>query len=594
MSKVFAHKKRRVAPKKDVKPAHKKVVLVGTYKTRQLESWPGYYNYPLFKDDDDNEASWQQVNELWLFKGKTEGRYFAAECLGVKTRDELKEFGYKANGEGRSDRYVLFKIAKTYAPAKTSAALAATVEKVIVRIKDFKTAPKVQKQLKAYLESSDRKDSALAKQLPTILVKVPSDVLRVCEAAVQLDFFLTMGDCVSQNVPFPPPKNPKFTFVDLFAGIGGFHLAMHQLGGKCVFACEWDKDAQETYAKNYGIAPAGDITKINERDIPMHDVLCAGFPCQAFSKAGKQLGFADETKGTLFFDVERILAYHRTKYIVLENVRNLVSHDDGNTWRTIYSHLVKLGYRLTPEPLIVSPHYFGIPQLRERVVVLGVYDPAHAKTPLEIKLPKFRGKSECSLDTILEKDNRDPSYKLTDEEVEIIDIWDEFYHGIKEKVIGFPVWLDWFKTPPPPSPEMPEWKRTFVKKNNQLYLNNKKFIDAWLKKHDNLAAFTPTMRKMEWQCGKSVGSAWEAFMQQRPSGLRIKRPDCAPALVAIVQVPIIGKYKRRMTLLEAARLQSFDDKFIPCTNRHQAYKQFGNAVNVTVIKECARRLFEYE
>ena len=139
---------------------------------------------------------------------------------------------------------------------------------------------------------------------------------------------------------------------------------------------------------------------------------------------------------------------------------------------------------------------------------------------------------------------------------------------------------------------MPDWKRDFVIKNNQLYSNNKEFIDDWLKRHNGLRHFTPTMRKMEWQCGDSVSSAWDAFMQMRPSGLRIKRPDCAPALVAIVQVPIIGKYRRRMTVREAARLQSFDDCFIPNRNKHEAYKQFGNAVNVQVIKYCAQNLFK--
>ena len=179
------------------------------------------------------------------------------------------------------------------------------------------------------------------------------------------------------SVPFPAPEKATFTFIDLFAGIGGFHLAMEQLGGRCVFASEWDEDCKRTYEANYGVTPFGDITKISEKDIPAHDVLCAGFPCQPFSKAGQQLGFSDETKGTLFFDIERILAYHKTKYIVLENVRNLVAHDHGRTWKTISSHLRSLGYRLTPDPLIVSPHHFGVPQLRERVVVLIVYDPAH-------------------------------------------------------------------------------------------------------------------------------------------------------------------------------------------------------------------------
>lgn len=396
------------------------------------------------------------------------------------------------------------------------------------------------------------------------------------------------------TIPFPPHDNPRFTFIDLFAGIGGFHLAMHKLGGKCVFASEWDDAARQTYEANYGIMPFGDIRKIDEKDIPSHDVLCAGFPCQPFSKAGKQAGLDDETKGTLFFEIERILKYHRSKYIILENVRNLVSHDNGNTWKVIHSHLVGLGYRLTLSPLIVSPHYFGVPQLRERVVILGIYDPPNATLPLTITLPDSKDKSQCSLYSTLDPDNNDPEYRLSEREIEAIDIWNEFYLGIKERIIGFPIWLDWLTVDPPSNQsDMPEWKRAIVRKNNQLYKNNQSFIDAWLKRHNYLAHLTPTMRKLEWQCGDSIQSAWDAFIQFRPSGLRVKRPDCSPALVAIVQVPIIGKYHRRMTVREAARLQSFDDKFIPNANRRQAYKQFGNAVNVTVITECARRLFDY-
>ena len=589
MAKLMKSKKHKVAPKKVATEA-KKVVLVGTYKSGQLEKWPGFYNYPICDGDKIEPEFAKRVNEIWLFNAKKEPVCLKAKFVGFKTRDELKsEFGYPAKGKPHgTGNYILYATSKTkvYSPASGLA------EKVIVRLQDFATSKSVQKKLRDYLSSPDRKDPLLANYLPSLLSKIPPEVLRVCEAAMQLDFVPIMGDCVSEAVPFPPIENPKFTFVDLFAGIGGFHLAMHELGGKCVFASEWDKDAQITYAANYGIVPKGDITKIKETDIPKHDVLCAGFPCQAFSKAGKQLGFADETKGTLFFDVERILKYHKTKYIILENVRNLVSHDNGNTWKTIHSHLVKLGYRLTPEPLIISPHYLGVPQLREHVVVLGVYDPQNSQQPLEITLPTPKSKSACSLDSILEAGCKDADYALTKEEVEVIDTWDEFYGGIKEKVLGFPIWVDWFKTPPPPQDEMPEWKRLFVEKNNRLYRNNKTFIDRWLAKHNNLKSFTPTMRKMEWQCGESVTSAWDAFLQMRPSGLRIKRPDCAPALVAIVQVPIIGKYRRRMTLREAARLQSFDDKFIPNANKHQAYKQFGNAVNVKVIKCCAQKLFE--
>ena len=587
---AIKHTKRKVAPKID-SATGSDIVVVGNYKTRQLE-WikkNGVYNYPVREGDVFTPESFAKIRELWLYANVKSVRHvFAAQFVGKMTKAEFLAAypSYAKLGPSKQKAYYVFKTKAVDYPAKLGSQM------VIARAADFGGySAKVKKAILQFKQDSEF--APLAAYLPKELGQVPRQQLRVCEAAVQMDFFAVIGDCVSASVPFPPLENPKFTFVDLFAGIGGFHLAMHELGGKCVFASEWDKDAQITYAANYGIAPKGDIRKIKEIDIPRHDVLCAGFPCQAFSKAGKQLGFADETKGTLFFDVERILKYHKTKYIILENVRNLVSHDNGNTWKTIYSHLVKLGYRLTPEPLIISPHHFGVPQLRERVVVLGVYDPKNSQKSLEIPLPTPKSKSACSLDTILEAECKDAAdYALSKEEVEVIDTWDEFYRGIKEKVLGFPIWVDWFKTPPPPKDEMPEWKRVFVEKNNRLYQNNKAFIDRWLTKHNNLETFTPTMRKMEWQCGESVASAWDAFLQMRPSGLRIKRPDCAPALVAIVQVPIIGKYRRRMTLREAARLQSFDDKFIPNVNKHQAYKQFGNAVNVEVIKYCAQKLFE--
>ena len=163
-----------------------------------------------------------------------------------------------------------------------------------------------------------------------------------------------------------------FKYIDLFCGIGGFHQAMSNLGGKCVYASDIDEDCRKTYEVNYGIKPDGDITKVEAHDIPQHDVLCAGFPCQAFSKAGNRLGFADETKGTLFFDICRILKYHKPKYALLENVRNLASHDKGNTWRVIHDSLVDLGYNVLDEPVIFSPHYIGIPQHRERVFIMCV------------------------------------------------------------------------------------------------------------------------------------------------------------------------------------------------------------------------------
>ena len=376
----------------------------------------------------------------------------------------------------------------------------------------------------------------------------------------------------------------NFKFIDLFAGIGGFHQAMVQLGGECVLASEIDKYAIETYEENYHINSQINICDLKVEDVPEHDVLCAGFPCQAFSKAGKQEGFDDETRGTLFFEIERILKHHHPKYIILEN-------DKGRTWKTIEEHLHKAGYRLTPKPLIVSPHHFGTPQLRERVVILGIYDPENVDDPLMIDLGKFQRKNDNSIYSILEEGEVDAKYNISEYEEKVLTMWDEFYQGIDLKVIGFPVWFEWFKKEAPD--DFKPWKKEFVRKNNELYQRNKEFIDSWIVKWDNLEWCTPTQKKFEWQAGETIDSIWEGLIQFRPSGVRVKTPTCFPALVAMVQIPIIGKYKRRLTVEEAARLQDFPENFIPNEIDQQAYKQFGNAVNVEVIKRCAKKLFNY-
>lgn len=173
------------------------------------------------------------------------------------------------------------------------------------------------------------------------------------------------------QAPFQPPTNPKFTFIDLFAGIGGFRMAFQNLGGKCVFSSEWDEQARKTYYANYGEVPFGDITKEStKRQIPIgFDILCAGFPCQAFSLAGKRLGF-EETRGTLFFDVAEILRRYKPKAFFLENVKGLVIHDKGRTFKTILNTLDEIGY-LVPDPQIVNAMYFGVPQHRERIYIVG-------------------------------------------------------------------------------------------------------------------------------------------------------------------------------------------------------------------------------
>ena len=159
-----------------------------------------------------------------------------------------------------------------------------------------------------------------------------------------------------------------FTFIDLFAGIGGIRIPFDELGGKCVFSSEWDEHAANTYEANFGERPYGDITKIRECDIPRHDVLLGGFPCQAFSIMGKMQGFAD-TRGTMFFEIERILRYRKPKAILLENVKQLVGHDKGRTFKVIQDHLAELGYHVKWK--ILNALDFGVPQRRERVIIVG-------------------------------------------------------------------------------------------------------------------------------------------------------------------------------------------------------------------------------
>lgn len=220
---------------------------------------------------------------------------------------------------------------------------------------------KVTKERKEEIISSVR-EFLSRKQFRQEMVENLSDeeVWRVAESPLQYNMFDDFF-----KIPFPSPENPKFTFIDLFAGMGGFRIAMQQLGGKCIYSSEFKASAQQAYLANYGEMPFGDITKEStQRYIPDHfDVLCAGFPCQAFSAAGARKGFADETRGTLFFEVARILKEKRPKGFFLENVEGLVNHDGGRTLRIILDTLRSLGYKVSHRVLDASD--FGVAQERK-------------------------------------------------------------------------------------------------------------------------------------------------------------------------------------------------------------------------------------
>lgn len=381
-----------------------------------------------------------------------------------------------------------------------------------------------------------------------------------------------------------------FKYIDLFCGIGGFHQAMSDLGGECVYASDIDADCRKTYERNYGIKPDGDITKVNAEDIPAHDVLCGGFPCQAFSKAGKRLGFADETKGTLFFDICRILKYHKPQYALLENVRNLASHDHGNTWKVIHDNLDELGYNVIDEPVIFSPHYIGVPQHRERVFIMCIRKDIGEIPPFYFNTNNI---PECSIDDILLNDNEIPDlnkFQLRADQIEWIDNWNEFIQNIKcEKLPGFPIWADCLCPLEENSfyttfNEQPKWLQNIVLKNHELWTMNKEFLSVWLPKAKKNKNFFGAKAKLEWQVGDIENpNIWEHIMQIRPSGLRVKPGTYFPALVAITQTSIVGKRKRFLTPRECARLQSFPDTFQYDDKKPQAYKQFGNSINVGLV-----------
>ena len=220
------------------------------------------------------------------------------------------------------------------------------------------------------------------------------------------------------KVPFPAPENPKFTFIDLFAGMGGFRLAMQAQGGKCVFSSEWNAYSQKTYFSNFGDMPFGDITKeVTKSYIPeKFDILCAGFPCQPFSIAGvskkkslgRETGFKDKTQGTLFFDVADIISRHRPKAFFLENVKNLTSHDKGNTFRVIYDTLKELRYSVH---YLVMDGQTYVPQHRERIMIVGFDEDVYGGKET-FTFPE-QHEATRSIKEILDP-NIDPKYTLSD------------------------------------------------------------------------------------------------------------------------------------------------------------------------------------
>lgn len=415
-------------------------------------------------------------------------------------------------------------------------------------------------------------------------------------------------------------------FIDLFAGLGGFHLALQRLGHNCVFACEIDPSLQSLYEKNFKLLPKGDIREIPVRDIPKHDVLCAGFPCQPFSKAGDQKGFDCPKWGDLFDYVLEIVKYHKPHYLILENVPNLKWHNNGITWQSMEAALKKLGYAVDSKCL--SPHRFGIPQIRERIFIVGNRCGLNG-----FFWPQETFTSSLSIFSALDKNPRG-ARPLSKQVVKCLKAWQGFLKRFPkdEELPSFPIWSMEFGATYPfeettpfalgperlgryrgiygqslrtipieqimsvlPSyartqePKFPEWKIQFIRQNRELYRIHKKWIDEWLPK---ILEFPPSLQKLEWNCKGEKRDIWKYVIQFRASGVRVKRPSTSPSLVAMTttQVPIIAWEKRYMTPRECARLQSMGKlKCLPESST-KAFKALGNAVNASIVNMLAKAL----
>ena len=414
-------------------------------------------------------------------------------------------------------------------------------------------------------------------------------------------------------------------FIDLFAGLGGFHIALSRLGHTCVFASEKKKPLADVYERNFSIQVNQDITKIIPAEVPSHEILCAGFPCQPFSKAGDREGLEDRSNGYLFNNILKILDYHRPEYIILENVKNLETHDSGQTWAYIKKELTSLGYSIDARSL--SPHEFGIPQHRERFFIVGCSSRS---------LKGFRWPEKSSISYQL-TDYLDDSvgceFDLEEEKKQVIDIWQRFLECLpsRVKLPSWPIWAMEFgatypyqdSTPHSASRyEMLSAKGSFGKPLNELstadrvifftfvcqneseqistmeaklypaeppfYKDNKKYIEDIVQEIRTLPI--ASYQKFEWNLQGEERNIYKHLVQFRGSGVRVKRANYFPSLVTVrTQTPVLGWKLRYLTPNEGARIQSLSEIQLP-DKLPTSYAALGNAVNATIVYKVASNL----
>jgi len=422
-------------------------------------------------------------------------------------------------------------------------------------------------------------------------------------------------------------------FIDLFAGLGGFHVALNNLGHECVFASEKKEHLAKLYETNFGIQVNRDITKIDVNDIPEFDILCGGFPCQPFSKAGSQKGLDDEINGSLFDKIVEILDFHEPDYFILENVRNLESHDNFNTWNYIKQKLEnQLNYQI--DKRILSPHNFGIPQHRERLFIIGSRNNIQ-----HFNWPKTTN-ATSSISEFLDT-NPGNATELEVDKIQVINLWQEFINCIpkEDSFPSFPIWSMEFGATYPFEEEIPyrtsaialgktkgtfgiplkgmkmkeklenlpnyakknqldkvteepipfpNWKKHYIRSNRAFYEKYKIALEPVVKKIKELGV--SSWQKFEWNVQGGDRDLSKYIIQFRGSGVRIKKTDFFPSLVTVsTQIPIIGWENRYITPAEGARIQSLNGILLP-ENLGSCFGALGNAVNAHIVELIASNL----
>jgi len=375
----------------------------------------------------------------------------------------------------------------------------------------------------------------------------------------------------------------NITYIDLFCGIGGFHQALNKLNCKCVLACDIDKKCREVYYKNYQIEPFDDIKKINENNILHFDILCAGFPCQPFSNGGNKKSFNDD-RGLLFDEIIRIASYNKPKFMFLENVKHILKVSNGEVIEYIKNKIKSIGYHL--QLINMSPHNYGIPQQRERIFFVCVRNDIYNTNINDIQI--YSKNLKLNINDIISNnlsEYENIKYKCEDDILNVLNIWDELIKQFDVDEVISPTILinDYFKNYTREEfNKLVSWRKDYMNKNKRLIEKYIHIIRPWYDKYKDILTKREIYGKLEWQTGKikENDSIFNYFIQIRQSGIRVKKTNYFPTLVAISQIPIYGKYKRYITPRECARLQSFPDEFILDDNDKVTYKQMGNSVNV--------------